>query len=173
MVSAAISCPVWQPFSASSRVHPPRVAAHPDPQRQGHPMTERPGPPPPAVRLFFAAFLLLFLELVLIRYLAGTVWNLGYFPNFVLMGVFIGMGLGFVGHHVVADRHTPLLLQGAAVLLALLILGLSLVHPVVPGFAAWQGLIGDEVYFTAGPSASSPWNAVLFPGLFVGVMLLF
>ena len=34
-----------------------------------------------AVRLFLCGFLILFLELVLIRYLAGNIWNLGYFPN--------------------------------------------------------------------------------------------
>src|SRR5262249_32644211 len=59
-------------------------------------MTHLMVPPQPAVRLFFAAFLMLFLELVLIRYLAGNVWNMGYFPNLVLMGVFIGMGLAFL-----------------------------------------------------------------------------
>ena len=46
---------------------------------------------------------MLFLELVLIRYLAGNIWNMGYFPNLVLLGVFIGMGLGFVCHQAVAE----------------------------------------------------------------------
>ena len=85
-------------------------------------MTETTSPPQPAVRLFFVAFLMLFLELVLIRYLAGTVWNMGYFPNLVLMGVFIGMGLGFVCHQSVAERHSPGLLQLAAFLLSLLVI---------------------------------------------------
>jgi hypothetical protein len=31
--------------------------------------------------LFLLGFLTLFLELVLIRYLAGSVWNLGFFPK--------------------------------------------------------------------------------------------
>ena len=48
-----------------------------------------------AVNLFFLGCATLFLELVLIRYLAGNIWNLGYFPNLVLMAVFVGMGLGF------------------------------------------------------------------------------
>jgi len=52
------------------------------PQQHGKPMTDLTGPPRPAVRLFFAAFLMLFLELVLIRYLAGNVWNMGQqFPE--------------------------------------------------------------------------------------------
>ena len=40
-------------------------------------------------RLFALGFLTLFLELTLIRYLAGNNWNLGYFPNFVLNPVFM------------------------------------------------------------------------------------
>ena len=116
-------------------------------------------PPRPAVRLFFAAFLMLFLELVLIRYLAGNVWNMGYFPNLVLMGVFMGMGLGFVCHQSVAERLSPVLVQGAAFLLALLVMFLYCKHPTVPGFSQWLGSIGGEVYFTASPGASSTWDA--------------
>ena len=136
-------------------------------------MTDLTGPPRPAVRLFFIAFLMLFLELVLIRYLAGTVWNMGYFPNLVLLGVFIGMGLGFVCHQSVAESHSPGLLQLAAVLLSLLVIFLYVKHPVVPGFADWYGSIGDEVYFTSGPVTSRAWDSVIFLGLFLSVILLF
>jgi hypothetical protein len=130
-------------------------------------------PPRPALRLFFAAFLMLFLELLLIRYLAGNVWNMGYFPNFVLMGVFIGMGLGFVCHQSVTERRSPLLVQGAACLLALLVLSLYYKHPTVPGFSQWIGSIGGEVYFTASPGASSAWDAWVFLGLFLSIVLIF
>ena len=41
------------------------------------------------VELFSLGFLTLFLELALIRYLAGNIWNLGYFPNLVLIAVFV------------------------------------------------------------------------------------
>src|SRR5215467_6092742 len=130
-------------------------------------------PPWPAVRLFFAAFLMLFLELLLIRYLAGNVWNMGYFPNFVLMGVFIGMGLGFVCHQSVPERRSPLLVQGAACLLAFLVIALYYKHPTVPGFSQWLGSIGGEVYFTASLGASSAWDAWVFLGLFFSIVLLF
>jgi len=130
-------------------------------------------PPQPAVRLFFAAFLMLFLELVLIRYLAGNVWNMGYFPNLVLLGVFIGMGLGFVGHQSVSESHSSVLLQLAAFLLSLLVIFLYVKHPVVPGFSDWHGSIGGDVYFTSGPSASSTWDYVIFPGLFLSVIVIF
>jgi len=136
-------------------------------------MTDLTDPPPPAVRLFFAAFLMLFLELVLIRYLAGNIWNMGYFPNLVLLGVFIGMGLGFVCHQAVAESHSPMLLQLAACLLALLVIFLYVKHPVVPGFFDWYGSIGGEVYFTSGPVTSRAWDYVIFSGLFLSVILIF
>src|SRR5215470_2113797 len=132
-------------------------------------------PPRLAVRFFFAAFLMLFLELLLIRYLAGSVWNMGYFPNLVLMAVFIGMGLGFICHQSVSERFSPMLVQGAAFLLALLVIFLYCKHPLVPGFSDWMGSIGGEVYFSSGPgtSSASAWDAWIFFGLFLSVMLIF
>jgi uncharacterized membrane protein len=56
-----------------------------------------------ARRLYWLGFLTLFLELVFIRFLAGNVWNLGYFPNLILVSVFVGMGLGFVGHRLLDE----------------------------------------------------------------------
>jgi hypothetical protein len=130
-------------------------------------------PPRPAVCLFFAAFLMLFLELVLIRYLAGSVWNMGYFPNLVLLGVFIGMGLGFVCHQSVSESNSPLLVQLAAFLLSTLVIFLYCTHPIVPGFSQWVGSIGGEVYFTASPGESSTWDYVIFLCLFLSVILIF
>ena len=75
-----------------------------------------------APRLFLLGFLTLFLELVLIRYLAGNIWNLGYFPNLVLLAVFLGMGFGFLLHHLVPRESSPRLYHGAALTLLLLIL---------------------------------------------------
>jgi SAM-dependent methyltransferase len=142
-------------------------------KRLSKPMANLMVPSRPAVRLFFAAFLMLFLELVLIRYLAGNVWNMGYFPNLVLMGVFIGMGLGFVCHQSVAEGLSPVLVQAAAFLLALLVIFLYFKHPTVPGFSQWLGSIGGEVYFTASPAESSAWDAWVFIGLFLSVVLTF
>lgn len=116
---------------------------------------------------------MLFLELVLIRYLAGSVWNMGYFPNLVLLGVFIGMGLGFVCHQSVSARLSPVLLQLAAFLLSTLVIFLYVTHPAVPGFSQWMGSIGGEVYFTASPAASSAWDSVIFLYLFLSVILIF
>ena len=47
-------------------------------------------------RVFFGSGLVLFLELVLIRELGAKVVHLSYFSNFVLLGAFLGVGLGFL-----------------------------------------------------------------------------
>ena len=48
------------------------------------------------VRLVFAACLMLFLELALIRWLGANIVHLSYFSNFVLLGSFLGIGAGFL-----------------------------------------------------------------------------
>jgi SAM-dependent methyltransferase len=50
-----------------------------------------------ATRLFLLSFLMLFVELALIRWLGSNVVYLSYFSNFVLLGSFLGIGLGFLG----------------------------------------------------------------------------
>ena len=47
-------------------------------------------------RLVLSSALMLFLELALIRWLSANVVHLGYFSNFVLLGSFLGVGLGFL-----------------------------------------------------------------------------
>jgi hypothetical protein len=49
-----------------------------------------------AVRLFGYSFLILFLELALIRYVPGHVRVFGFFLNFVLIATFLGMGVGLL-----------------------------------------------------------------------------
>lgn len=49
-----------------------------------------------ARRLFAASFLMLFVELVLIRWLGAHIVHLSFFSNFVLLGSFLGIGLGFI-----------------------------------------------------------------------------
>src|SRR3954454_8800189 len=48
------------------------------------------------LRLFLASFLMLFLELSLIRWTGAEIVHLSYFSNFVLLGSFLGIGLGFL-----------------------------------------------------------------------------
>ena len=47
-------------------------------------------------RLFLASFLMLFVELVLIRWLGAHIVHLSFFSNFVLLGAFLGIGIGFI-----------------------------------------------------------------------------
>lgn len=49
-----------------------------------------------ARRLFIASGLILFLELCLIRWSGANVVHLSYFTNFILLGSFLGIGLGFL-----------------------------------------------------------------------------
>ena len=56
------------------------------------------------IRLFSLVFMTLYLELALIRFTAAEVLYLGYFSNFVLIAVFLGIGVGFL----MARRKTEL-----------------------------------------------------------------
>src|SRR3990172_7430009 len=92
-------------------------------------------------RLCLLGFLTLFLELVLIRYLAGNIWNLGYFPNLVLLAVFFGMGIGFVLY----------------------------THPVVPGLDTWNGEIAGELFFTATNTRADGGSLWVFLACFLAI----
>jgi hypothetical protein len=50
----------------------------------------------PRFRLFALSFLMLFLELALIRWLGANVLYLGFFSNLILLGSFLGIGLAFL-----------------------------------------------------------------------------
>src|SRR6266567_7492746 len=50
----------------------------------------------PKVQLFLTSFTLLFVELILIRWIPALVTYVGFFSNFVLMASFLGIGLGIL-----------------------------------------------------------------------------
>ncbi len=75
------------------------------------------------MRLFGLSFLMLFVELALIRWTAANDIHLAYLTNFVLLASFLGIGLGFLR----ADRG-PDLFQWAPVVLALTV-GFVLLFP--------------------------------------------
>src|SRR3712207_8252178 len=70
----------------------------------------------PRTRLVLLSFLMLFVELALIRWAGSNVVYLSYFSNFVLLGSFLGIGVGFVR---AGGRHD--LFRWSPVALALLI----------------------------------------------------
>src|SRR4029079_15520411 len=50
----------------------------------------------PELRLLLTSFVLLFVELLLIRWIPANVKYIGFFSNFVLMASFLGIGLGIL-----------------------------------------------------------------------------
>ena len=126
-----------------------------------------------ALKLFLLGFLGLFLELALIRYLAGSIWNLGYFPNLVLIAVFMGMGIGFVFHERISAQRSPLYFHAAPVLLLILVAFVTFARPGVPGFGAWQGDVGGELFFTAIPEDTGASDSIYFVLWFAIILLTF
>ncbi len=126
-----------------------------------------------AAKLFCMGFLTLFLELALIRYLAGNIWNLGYFPNLVLIATFTGMGLGFVLHERARGRLSTLLLHAALLLLLGLVVFVHYFHPSVPGFDNWGGDISGDLYFTSTPVESVEQSVLPFVVCLLGIAAIF
>ena len=116
---------------------------------------------PIVVRLLLASFLMLFLELALIRWLGANVVHLSYFSNFVLLGSFLGIGAGFL-----ISRKAWSIWPWSLPLLTALVLGV-LAFPVTIERAG-----SDVIYFTAlavrGPPA---WLALPVVFVLVAVIL--
>jgi predicted membrane-bound spermidine synthase len=125
------------------------------------------------VKLFLLGFLTLFLELFFIRFLAASIWNLGYFPNLVLLSAFIGMGIGFVFHHYLSATASRKFFQGGFAVTAGLIVFVSYKHPVVPGFDLWHYNLDGDLYFAYVPFKGGELNYIFFSLCFVVVALVF
>lgn len=81
-------------------------------------------PMPKPLRLVLLSCLMLFVELALIRWTGSNIVYLSYFSNFVLLGSFLGIGVGFLRGRAATD-----LFPYAPVALALFV-GLVLLFPV-------------------------------------------
>lgn len=103
-------------------------------------------------RLFALTFLMLFTQLALIRWLGAEVFYLSYFSNFVLLGSFLGIGLGFLW----AGRGGRPLFPFAPVLLGALVVYVD-VFPV-PLEVETTGLI---FFNTVEPKSPVPREVVL------------
>jgi hypothetical protein len=136
------------------------------------PTPESGAPARAAQRLFLLGFFTLFLELLLIRYLAGSIWNLGFFPNLVLLGAFVGMGTGFVCHPLLAERASRALFGAVPLALLGLVGFVHFLHPSVPGFESVSGEIGGEVFFTS-TADHARTNYALFALWLFGVIAIF
>jgi len=127
-------------------------------------------------RLFVFGFQVLFLQLLLIRYLAGHIWNLGYFPNLVLLAAFIGFGFGFLLHGRISERISTWLYGFLpAILLAFLLLILWLKPVGILGQEISQLSLGGEIYFlNRDAEQDAPWlQAAKFAFWFFGVVGIF
>ena len=131
------------------------------------PDTADPGSPapegtllPPPLQLFVLSFLMLFVELALIRWSGALVLYLSYFSNFVLLGSFLGIGIGFL-----RARARVNLFPWAPVALVLLIVYVR-VFPVQVVRTGNSGII----FFGAGKfHASGPPAWVSLPIVFLAV----
>ena len=119
----------------------------------------------PGLRTFLASFLVLFLEVALIRWMPAYIRLLAYFSNFILLASFLGIGVGCL----LASSRTRLFrwfpaLQ-AAVILAVYYFRLEISVPTA-----------GSIYFSSGTSDKSVVlveSTMLLPLLFVAVAALF
>jgi SAM-dependent methyltransferase len=112
------------------------------------------------VRLVLGSSIMLFIELALIRWLGSNVIHLSYFTNFVLLGSFLGIGLGFL-----ISRKSWSILPLSSGLLMLLLIGVHL----FPVRLSRTG--SDIIYFTSlDPSGPPAW--IVLPTVFVVVAAL-
>src|SRR5687767_3003982 len=93
---------------------------------------------------------MLFLELALIRWLGANIVHLSYFTNFVLLGSFLGIGVGFL-----ISRRSWSVLPYAPVVLALTVVWV-LRYPV-----SIDRMDSDVIFFTALKTTGPPAWAIL------------
>ncbi|MEW5984871.1 MAG: spermidine synthase [Acidobacteriota bacterium] len=115
-------------------------------------------------RVFLSSFLVLFLEVALIRWLPAQIRLLSYFSNFILLASFLGIGIGaLLGRHRRAlFAWHPLLLLAVVAVVYFLRLEVRIDAP-------------GSIYFTSGTSeaVTAVETTLLLPILFVGVAALF
>jgi SAM-dependent methyltransferase len=118
----------------------------------------------PGVRTFLASFLVLFLEVALIRWMPAYVRLLAYFSNFILLASFLGIGIGCL----LAPVRRSLFAWFPAVLTAVI----AAVYFVRLEIAVPES---GSIYFTSGTAAPKVTveSTMLLPIVFVIVAALF
>jgi SAM-dependent methyltransferase len=118
-----------------------------------------PGLDDPRVRLFLTSATLLFVELLLIRWVPANVRYVGFFSNFVLMASFLGIGLGILLGR--SGRRLPISLFA--------ILLLAIVWLVYEAQLNVQIRSSDELFFGLAESHAADANFLVLP-LIVGLV---
>src|SRR5262249_54435219 len=117
-----------------------------------------------AARTFLASFLVLFLEIALIRWMPAYIRLLSYFSNFILLASFLGIGLGCLLAPIRARLFVWFPLVQAAVIAAVYLFRLEVKVPTA-----------GSIYFSSGTAEKVVLveNTMLLPLLFVIVAALF
>src|SRR5687768_5205871 len=105
------------------------------------------------VRLFLTSLAILFVELMLIRWIPANVKYIGFFSNFLLIASFLGIGLG-----IILGRRgwNPRLMPFTFLLLIVTFLILELKLDV-------QIRSGDELFFGLAESSAADLNFLILP----------
>jgi hypothetical protein len=114
------------------------------------------------IRLIALCFLMLFVELALIRWLGGNILYLAYFSNIILLGSFLGIGLGFLWSH----RSNHSLLRYTPLVFGLLVL---VVHNVPVNV---ESTGGDLIFFGGELKPNGPPREIALPVIFLAVAAL-
>ena len=117
-----------------------------------------------ATRTFLASFLVLFLEIALIRWMPAYIRLLSYFSNFILLASFLGIGIGCILAPARARLFNWFPAVQAAVIAAVYFFRLEVSVPTA-----------GSIYFTSGTTAKVVLveSTMLLPVLFVIVAALF
>lgn len=111
----------------------------------------------PGARLVLTSATLLFVELVLLRWIPANVTYIGFFSNFLLMGSFLGIGVGILLGRRFADvAWSPF--PGLLLLVVGLILGAKL---------DVQVRSSNEIFFGLSESHAADTNFVVLPLVFL------
>ena len=116
---------------------------------------------PPRVRLLLGSALMLLIELSLIRWLGANIVHLAYFSNFVLLGSFLGIGLGLLRAAAPNRPPRPMPLYSMVALLGLT--GFVSAYPVTVDRA------GNSLIFFSSGSLTGPPSWVMLPAVFLAV----
>ena len=111
----------------------------------------------PGVRLVLTSGTLLFVELVLLRWIPANVTYIGFFSNFILMASFLGIGIGILlGRRFASIAWSPF--PGLLLLVVGLILGAKL---------DVQLRASNEIFFGLAESHAADANFAVLPLVFV------
>ena len=107
----------------------------------------------PAVRLFLTSFAVLFVELLLIRWIPAYAVFVGFFSNFILMASFLGIGLG-----ILLASHLERLRTGwlSAILLTTVIV-------VITGQLSLKVGASDQIFFGLDDAPGTSLNTLVLP----------